>query len=217
MIKNKHIKSIGLGLLALSILVGCNDAKENESTDTNAKKEIKIDKIASAENFKKVLNQYMLKECVLIKTKEFPVEIDRRKEVERYTSEYEVLEKLKFIKSVGINKKTGYTKYIITDEGKNHYKIINNPYKEEGFCVATQEVGEITNFTAAKDMMGQTVSKVKFTIKTTEEAFVKDINKSILVESMARGIFKYAKSDSKNLILTEMKGWMLLSEFRKNR
>ena len=222
MIKNKYIKSLGLCLLTLSMLVGCNDTKENESTDTNAKKVIKIDKVASAENFKRVINNLIVDECIYIDTNAFPAEIDMNEKYLSSADKYKTFEKLGFIKSDGkIEEKiTKFrtkvkTKYILTDKGNKHYKTdLGILKKSPGFCVATQEVGEITNFTAPKkDMMGQTVSKVKYTIKTTEEAFVKDINKSIFVGSR---VFKYKKSDSTNLILTEMKGWMSLYEFRQN-
>jgi len=218
------MKNIGLVLLGLAILTGCNDAKESETTEST-KQEIKVDKTASAENFKNVINKLIAKDCILIRTEGFPVEIEYSVK-SRYPSEhdeinrYKELEKLKFIKSDGkTKKKVGHskteivlTKYILTEKGKKHYKTNLGILKDSpGFCIATQEVDEITNYTAPKDFMGMTLSKVKYTLKTKEEPFVKDINKS----KFRKSTFSYRKSDKEKFVLTEMKGWITMQEFRK--
>jgi len=216
------MKNIGLSLLILSVLVGCNDSKKNDSTDKNAKKEIQVTKVASAENFKKVINRYVTEDCIYMRTNKFPVAIEKENRYSKEVEKYKTFEKLGFTKSNGeIEEKITQsrtkikTKYILTEKGKKYYKtdigILNT---DVGFCVATQEVDEITNFTAPKDFMGVTLSKVKFTLKTKEEPFVKDINKSIFTGSFGHNVFEYKKSDSKELILTEMKGWISSREFK---
>jgi len=225
MIKNRHMKNIGLVLLGLAILTGCNDSKESETTESS-KQEINVDKTASAENFKNVINKHLDKECIFIRMEQFPVEIEYSVK-SRYPSEhdeinrYKELEKLKFIKDDGTitkkvnkysKKEVALTKYVLTEKGKKHYKTNLGILKDSpGFCIATQEVDEITNYTAPKDFMGMTVSRVNYALKTKEEPFVKDINKS----KFRKSIFSYRKSDKEKFVLTEMKGWITMQEFRK--
>lgn len=222
MIKNRHMKNIGLVLLGLAILTGCNDSKESETTESS-KQEIKVDKTASAENFKNVINKLLAKDCILIRTEGFPVEIEapvksRLSFDQDNINIYKELEKSKLVKSDGKTiKKVGHskteislTKYILTEKGKKYYRA-RGKY-DSGFCIATQEVDEITNYTAPKYFMGMTVSTVNYTLKTKEEPFVKDINKSIFKDRMN---FDYQKSDTEKLVLTEMKGWITMQEFRK--
>jgi len=207
------MKNIGLSLLIIGLLSGCSNSKENKTPDQTVQEEVKIDKTVSADNFKNVLNAYYVRNCIHMVAGEFPEEVDLTMDWHDYAIKYKTLEKLGFIKAV--NKPTvkeAKTKYIITEEGKKHYKIWKHKrYSVSGFCIGNYEIDKITNYTAPKDFRGINVSKVSYTLKVKEEGFVKNIDKTQFKDNL----FKYKESDSAELILTEMQGWMNYKEFKR--
>lgn len=240
------MKITNLLLLTTTFLfIGCGGNK-GTSGDTNTDgttkiQKVKIDKTASADNFKKVLNDYYNRHCIGIDLDaQFPLyeKINSTGSVEQ---KYLDLKKLGLIKlsdaKFDINKeyrKRGIMnwsddadkvkmvngkKIELTEKGKKIYKAFSKneqrSYMKAKFCLANYEVIAVTNYTKPKDFMGMTLSRVNYTVKPTNViSFIDDITK---IKS-----FNYFKDRTTqeidkraDLVLTEMKGWMHSKEFKR--
>ena len=232
------MKNIGLSLLIIGLLSGCSDANQNKKIEKTVEKEAKIDKTASPENFKRVLNDYYGRNCISIDLDaELPMNV-RKNSIGSVEQKYLDLEKLGLIKLSDAHfdenaDKIGQTnalgdpykvnmvdgkKIVLTQKGKEIYKVIpkdqRRSYKQAEFCLANYEIVSITNYTKPQSMGPLTMSRVSYTAKPVNVvAFVDDISKT---KSFQYYKDKTTKEISKSidLILTEMKGWVHHNEFK---
>jgi len=232
---NGVIKGIGFSLFILGLVSGCGDSKGSKTTDENVQKEVKIDKTASADNFKKVLNDYYNRHCI-------GIDLDSKFPTHKMTSntitidqKYLDLEKLglvklsdaKFDRNEGKVGKTNMfgdvykvemvdgKKIELTEKGKKNYKLKEKLYVKAEFCLANYEIIAITNYTKPKDFMGMTLSRVNYTAKPSNVVpFIDEVAK---MKSFNHFKDRTTKEISKrvDLVLTEMKGWMHNKEFKR--
>jgi len=235
------MKKISLFILAIFIVVGCSDSNESKKSKEVVPQKAKIDKTASAENFKRVLNDYFSRHCIGIDLdKELPAYV-RKYSNGSIDQQYLDLEKLGLVKLSDAHfdrnaDKIGKTdmygepykvemvdgkKIELTQKGKKIYKVI--PKDERGFskkaefCLANYEVVEITNYTKPQNVGPVTLSRVHYRAKPTNVVpFINDMNKTKYLKHY-KDIATQEVSKSADLVLTEMKGWMHASEFKKGR
>lgn len=182
-------------------------------------------KDASKENFEKIINTYLAKNCILVSPStalgngEFPVMIELptndRRNPEKIKS-FEVFVSIGFLEvKDGTIKRPLYamsdenvtvpTKvYSLTIEGKKLYQ-------EEGtygFCVATKKVTEINNYSKpSQEIMGQTVSNVSYKVSATK---VNDwAKKKNFKEAFPNVASKLEETQSESTMLVLMNdGWV---------
>ena len=160
----KNLNSIIALTVALIFITGCSSPKD-----------------ASKDNFEKVINAYLEKNCIMaapLKTN-FPVTVELQpkenkwaaKDNRQATKQYDALVKIGFLEEKdgsveknkfmygGDEKITVPTKiYSLTEKGKQAFK------SNEGFCAAIYKVDEIKNFSEPSQALGYTISNVNFTI-----------------------------------------------------
>ena len=241
MIKNKYIISIGLGLLSLTFLIGCGGSGSSSSnsnttaTISTKNQEVKIDKIASADNFKKVLNDYYSRHCIGIdldvKLPGYKMTTPTLKIDQKYLNLEQLglvkLSDAKFDRNEGKVGKTNMfgdvikvemvngKKIELTEKGKKYYRLKDKSYAKAEFCLANYEIVAITNYTKPKDFMGMTLSRVNYTAKASNVVpFIDDVSKLKYFDSFKDRTTKEIDKRA-DLVLTEMKGWMHNKEFKR--
>jgi len=199
--KKRYIASL---LLLSGLFVGCMEQDKSE---------------VSKENFTKVLNDHYKqdKNCILL-DEYYPtfIYINSRSDSSRdKINMQKSYEKLGFVSMKLKDKNTssgnfqGY-EINLTDEGKKEFIHIKGFSGVEGFCAGYYGVDEITNYTKPADMFGQTISRVKFTIKPKE---IKPWAKELVDNELFKK--KFAPQDEKAvLLLTEVKGWVHEKDFK---
>ena len=214
MIKKAYIATLLIGAITFT---GCIKEDKNE---------------ASAESFKKIIDDYNSKHCAMIKESSFPKEYP--KSVGDRYERLEALENAGLLDSTPV--KTGKVlmppatpedgkRFTLSEEGKKFYtkhQMRMNTY--EGFCIGNYKVEEITNFTKPTEMNGYTISRVKYSKKLTNiSPFVKklisyknDIDLSSYLDKgdLSKTISELSP-DRAVLILTGMKGWVHEGDFKK--
>jgi len=220
--RGKRMKNIGLSLLIIGLLSGCGDANQNKKIEETVEKEAKIDKTASPENFKRVLNDYYARNCILVSHGKFPMEMSTDGFMfggyEDLLKRTEALEKLGYLTSEKIKKENKHSaskkRFILTEKGK---KVYSSEGKNKGICAFTRQIKSIDNYTEPSNMMGVTITRVNFTfepIKSTDT-----INEMKKEKALADFIDEVTKKTSSRaeLILTGMKGWIHHSEFKRTK
>ena len=227
--------------IATFLLIGCGGSEGTSSgTNTDVITKIQkptIDKTVSADNFKKVLNDYYSRHCIGIDLRHQLPTYEIASSTIHIDQKYLDLEKLGLVKlsdaKFDINKedaKNGVMnwsddadkvkmvngkKIELTEKGKKYYRLKDKSYAKAEFCLANYEIVEITNYTKPKDFMGMTVSRVNYTAKPSNVvSFINDVSKmksfSHFKDRTTKAIDKRA-----DLVLTEMKGWMHSREFKR--
>jgi len=209
---------------------GCTEST-NSTTEESSKKETKVDKTVSQENFIKVLNAYHERNCKRIRLRE-QLPISANEKTADY-NKYKNLEKLGLLKSSdtkfdsnknnmwgdGKVKMVDGKKFELTEKGKKIYSSLDNGlYDKAGFCIAHAQVEALINYTKPMDVMGLTTVNVKYTVKPVSivpflDEIVKIKSFKHFKELISPGVTQKVKAQ---LILTEMKGWMHSREFKKS-
>jgi DNA-binding PadR family transcriptional regulator len=192
----------GFLIIAILLLNGCGEIDKKE---------------VSKENFKRVLNDYYARNCVLIARGEFPQELYAHNMFgDGPIKRMEALEKLGYLTSEKIKKENKHSepkkRFILTEKGK---KVYVNKEKNQGICAFTRQIKSIDNYTEPSNMMGITMTRVNFTfepIKSTDT-----LNEMKNEKALADFIDEVLKKtlDRAELILTGMKGWIHQREFKK--
>ena len=169
----KNLNSIIALTVALIFMAGCSSPKD-----------------ASKDNFEKVINAYLEKNCIIVAPRKtsFPVTVDllpkenklAEKNNPETTKQYDALVKVGFLEEkdgsreknqfrLGNVKITVPTKiYSLTKKGEQAFKKITHEGffggSNGGFCAAIYKVSEIRNFSEPSQAMGYTISNVNFTI-----------------------------------------------------
>lgn len=147
-------------------------------------------KDASKDNFIKVINNYIEKECVMVTTgdEEFPATIELRPtdnifaagRKEKLTAKYDALVSVGMLEvkegSAQVNKgmfdKTKVTVptkiYSLSTKGKQSVSESGSVGKKQIFCVAKYQVDEIKNFSEPAPAMGYKISKVNYSFSPTD-------------------------------------------------
>ena len=199
------MKKVGFLIIAILLLNGCGEIDKKE---------------VSKENFKRVLNDYYARNCVMVSHGKFPMVMHTEgfmfggyKDLFKRT---EALERLGYLTSEKIKKENKHSspkkRFILTEKGK---KVYINKEKNQGICAFTRQIKSIDNYTEPSNMMGITITRVNFTfepIKSTDT-----LNEMKKEKVLADFVDKVSKktSDRVELILTGMKGWIHQREFKK--
>jgi len=214
------MKNIGLSLLIIGLLSGCSDSKENKTPDQTVQEEVKIDKTVSADNFKRVLNDYYARNCILVSHGKFPMEMNTDGFMfggyEDLLKRTEALEKLGYLTSEKIKKENkdsdSKKRFILTEKGK---KVYSSEGKNKGICAFDRQIKSIDNYTEPSNMMGVTITRVNFTfepIKSTDT--INEMKKEKVLGDFIDEVTKKTSSRAE-LILTGMKGWIHQREFKR--
>jgi len=229
--KKRQIISIGLSLFLLGALNACDDKPE----------ENKVYKTASEDNFKHVLNRYFKQYCIGIEINAKLPAYERVDSVGKVASKYLDLEKLGLVKLTDAKfdidkeeKRRGEVnlfgdsdkvrmvdgkKVELTEKGKKIYKEKEKvrSYSQAEFCLANYEIVKVTNYTKPQSIGPITLSRVNYKAKPINVVpFISDLNKTEYLGSMV-GMATSEVSKSAELVLTEMKGWMHIKEYKDSK
>ncbi len=201
----RHQKSIFISASIIALLAGCSSPKD-----------------ASKDNFKKVINNYLEKSCVKISPRKngFPVTIKLRPEDTKWAIKENAdnIRQYEALVSVGVlelkegtaqepknmfstDKITVKTKtYSLTKKGKDAFfdhskeSSLDSSFAgfRRGFCVATYEVNEVTNFSEPSQAMGYTISNVNYSYSP------RDIKDWATQESIQQAFPRLAKELAEN-------------------
>jgi len=209
----KHIYLIFASIVLFILLVGCSSPKD-----------------ASKDNFKKVINAYLDKNCITISPQEspwrgisyhvFPVTIkllpsdnkgtDEQKA--QITQEFDALVGIGMLEvqdgSAKVNKSTADDEkitipakiYALSEKGKQLFS-------KTGFCVATYEVNEISGFSEPSQSMGHARSDVSFLVSPKD---IKDWSKKeTIIKAFPRLLRKLEQNQAQSARLILMNdGWV---------
>jgi DNA-binding PadR family transcriptional regulator len=219
----KDLKPIFVSVALTTVLVGCSSPKD-----------------ASKDNFKKVINEYLDRNCIMISPRniKFPVTIEllppdnvwATKTNPGKIQEYEALVSTGMLEvqdgSAQANKDVFSTQkitvptktYSLTDKGKKAFK--KNTGKgyfigsNQGFCVATLQVNEVTSFSEPSQAMGYTISNVNYSQspKNTKDW----ANNEDIVKAFPHFAQELEENQQKSATLVLMNdGWVHESELNK--
>lgn len=192
--KNNVILSL---VIAASTLQGCgSDPKE-----------------ANEANFKKAVQEYFDKKYPVCPIKgDFPT--DPKSSLMKYNygkikAIYEEMVKAGLL----VKQKAGKDAvYDLTDEGKKYYKESKSDkeYELGSFCFGSAQVKEILNFTEPSQLLGHTISEVKFTYQVNDlPNWVKSPEIYELRSSLKKLVHsEEAPVESRRVLVLTNKGWI---------
>ncbi len=208
----KYLKTIFALLAVAFIVTGCSSRKD-----------------ASKSNFKRVINDYYAKHCIIVEAgvSSFPV-VKQTDGLAAYG-----IEKLNALADAGmltvrdtvVEKRVSYGRatknfpakvFDISEKGKKFYSensIVGFGTYQKGFCAGTLKVDEVTSFTEPNNFSGFTVSNVN--VKSSPKkvhVWARDEGISEAFPEIARKI-QEPHTETHPLILMD-KGWMHYHDFQ---
>ncbi|VAW44237.1 hypothetical protein MNBD_GAMMA04-249 [hydrothermal vent metagenome] len=199
--------SVGLTI----VLAGCSSSKD-----------------ASKDNFKKVINEYLDRNCIMISThnNKFPATINldnvwMADKIEQYNAlasigMFEVKDgsAQKNKSAFSTEKITVPTKiYSLSEKGKDAFTK-NTLGTNQGFCVATYKVNEVNSFSEPSQAIGYIISNVNFTASPQK---IKDwATNGDIIKAFPRLAKRLEENQEKSATLFLMNdGWMHEKEMKK--